>query len=233
MLNSNVTTSPSGAAQRKSGHLKSLFAWGAPMVTLLALAWGCASTLVFNPAFVNTATGDVFPLTPGDRAGFVLVRGNNSTPQAIEFVVTAERLVLSEENPDETTVITETYNLLTQPQNQANDLGVLIECPVLRVGLGENIDRPQSEPGLFIGATAVGVGGFGVPSGINPLDSEFGNFDCGDTIVYRAAEAGGSVGGVVVAAFVLDDETQPDQIQGIDTFVNTRTLIEEQQLESD
>jgi len=194
---------------------------------------GCNSTLFLNPAFVNSATGEVFPLTPGDRAAFVLVRGNNTTQSAIEFVVTAERLVPDDDDPDVLNPVLETFRLLTQPTAQANDLGVLLDCPVARVGLGENLDRPQTEPGLFVGATAVGAGGFGVPPNINPLSADFGNFDCGDTIVFQASTAGGAVGGVIVASFVLDDAGQPDVPSGIDTFVNARSLLEEQELDDD
>lgn len=196
---------------------------------ILAVLWfGCNGTLFFNPAFVNSTTGEIFPLTPGDRAGFVLVRGNNTTQSSIEFVVTAERLEPDPDDPDVLNPVRETFRLLTQPTAQANDLGVLLNCPVSRVGLGENLDRPQTEPGLFVGATAVGAGGFGVPPNINPLSIDIGNFDCGDTIVYQASEAGGAVGGVIVASFVLNDDSQPAVPTGIDTFVNTRALLEEQ-----
>lgn len=195
---------------------------------------GCNSALFFNPAFINSATGEIFPLTPGDRAAFVLVRGNNTTQSSIEFVVSAERLVPDEDDPNVMNPVLVTYHLLTQPTAQANDLGVLLDCPVSRVGLGEDtIDQPQSEPGLFVGATAVGAGGFGVPPNINPLSADFGNFDCGDTIVYQASTAGGAVGGVIVASFVLDDAGQPDPPSGLDTFVNARSLIEEQRLDDE
>ena len=200
------------------------------LIALMAAAWtgGCSSTLLLNPAFVNSTTGEVFPLTPGDRSGFVLVRVNNTTQNPIEFVVTAERLVPAPDDPTVTNQVTQSFRLLTQPTAQANDLGVLLDCPVARVGLGENIDRPGTEPGLFVGATAVGAGGFGVPPNINPLSADIGNFDCGDTIVYQASEAGGAVGGVIVASFVLNAESQPAVPTGIDTFMNARSLLEEQ-----
>lgn len=194
---------------------------------------GCNSTLFFNPAFVNSTTGEIFPLTPGDRAAFVLVRGNNTSQSAIEFVVTAERLVPDDADPDVLNPVLQTFRLLTQPTAQANDMGVLLDCPVARIGLGEVIDDPTTEPGLFVGATAVGAGGFGVPPNINPLSADFGNFDCGDTIVYQASTAGGSVGGVIVAAFVLDDAGQPDPPTGLDTFVNARSLLEQQELDDE
>lgn len=191
---------------------------------------GCNATLWLNPAFVNRSTGEVFPLAPGDRSGFVLVRVTNASDTPIEFVVTAERTEVSEDNPDETVVTAETYLLLVGTSQPANDLGVLIDCPVVRVGLGEDLDRPSTEPGMYIGAEAVGQGGFGVPSNMNPLSSEAGNFDCGDTIVFQARTAAGTAGGVVAAAFVLDDEAFSGEIVGIDTFVNARSFLEEQRI---
>jgi len=203
-------------------------------VTLaLAVLAGCNSTLIFNPAFVNQQSGDVFPLVPADRTNFILVRGNNTTTASIEFVITAERRIPSPEDP--TTIIPQltTRRVLTQPTQSANDMGVLFDCPVTRIGLGETLDRPTTEPGIFIGAQAVGAGGFGVPPNINPLDTTLGNFDCGDTIIFVASESASVAGGVVVFAFLLDDETQPQVIRGLDTFANARTLIEEQQIEEE
>jgi len=194
---------------------------------------GCPSTLVLNPAFVNNATGEIFPLTPGDRASFVFVRVNNTTDFPIEFLVTTERRVPSEDDPMETVIVTDSVRLQTQGTSLANDLGVLVDCPVVRVGLGEDLDRPTTEPGLFIGAQTAGFFGVGVPPNINPLDSDFGNFDCGDTIVFQASEAGNQVGGVTVRAFVLNDDEQASDPVGPDTFVNTRSLLETEEAEQE
>jgi hypothetical protein len=188
---------------------------------------GCNPTLYFNPSFLNQATGEVFPLAPGDRSDFIMIRVNNTTTVPIEFLITAERRVESDAGSDVFPVESESYRLLTQPSQQANDLGILLDCPVYRIGLGENLDRPFTEPGLFVGATAVGAGGFGIPGNVNPLNSESGNFDCGDTIVFQASEAVGTAGGVVASTFVLDDEELPDQSIFLDTFVNARSFLEE------
>jgi hypothetical protein len=107
----------------------------------------------------------------------------------------------------------------------------LFDCPIGRIGLGENLDRPSTEPGVFVGAEEIGVGGLGVPANVNPLSAAVGNFDCGDTIIFQASEASSAVGGVAVRSFILDDEALATEITGIDTFVNARSFLEEQQLE--
>ncbi len=199
---------------------------------MVVLAWvgagllGCNASL-FNPSFVNQQTGDVYPLAPGARSSFILIRANNTTSRAIEFVITAERQAPDPNNPDATVTELETRRVFTRPVSGANDVGVLMDCPVARIGLGEVLDQPQTEPGLFVGAQAVGAGGFGVPPNVNPLDASVGNFECGDTIVFRAAQSASVAGGVTVGAFVLDADTQPVVIRGLDTFLNARTLIEE------
>jgi hypothetical protein len=201
----------------------------AAAIGILAML-GCSASLLLNPSFVNQATGGVFPLTPGDRSGFVLVRGNNTSSVPIEFVITAERRETATDGSNNTVITSETYHLLTQPDNKANDLGVLIDCPVYRVGLGEVLDQPATEPGIFVGAQAVGAGGFGVPPNVNPLNADAGNFTCGDTIIFVASERAGVAGGVVVRSYVLPAASQPSQFEGLDTFVNARTLVEEEQV---
>jgi hypothetical protein len=201
-------------------------------LTLAAQA-GCSSTLLFNPAFVNQQTGDVFPLVPNARTSFVLVRANNVTTSPIEFVLTAERRVPSPADPDTFVLELETRRVITRSSPSANDMGVLFDCPVTRIGLGESLDRPNTEPGIFVGAQAVGAPGFGVPPNVNPLDAAVGNFECGDTIIYVASELASVPGGVIISAFLLDADAQPQAIRGLDTFANARTLIEEQTFEEE
>lgn len=211
--------------------MKRMSYYGLPLLMLMASAMvGCNASLLLNPSFLNQQTGEVFPLVPGDRTGFILVRANNASSASIEFVVTAERRLPSDDDPSGFTIEKQTYRLLTQPQQAANDLGVLIECPIFRLGLGEDLDRPNTEPGLFVNATAVGAGGFGVPSNVNPLNSDSTNFDCGDTVVFQAREAPNTAGGIVAASFVLDDEGFSGDIIGLDTFGNARALLEEQRI---
>jgi hypothetical protein len=187
---------------------------------------------LLNPSFVNFTSGGVVPLAPGPASGFILVRVvNNTSDEAIEFVVTVEREVQVSEGAEVVTQTTrETQRLITFPVGNASEQGVLFECPVTRVGLGENLNNPSTEPALFIGAVVGGIAGFGVPANINPLDARAGNFTCGDTIIFQANTRAGTVGGVEVRSFVLTAASQPSQHQ-IETFNNVRRFIEEQQRE--
>lgn len=198
----------------------------------LLTAWGCnQNATLFSDTFRNFTAGDVVPLTPGTGSQFVLVRLINETADAVEFVVTAERQVLVT-NEDGDAVIEstdETVRLRTLPVQTANEVGALFDCPVTRIGLGEDIDRPFTDPGLFIQlptATAVDQG-FGVPSNLLPLDSRAGNFGCGDTLVIRAIVSQNDVGNVKVQSFVLPASTQPTEFVGPHTFNNARLFLEE------
>ncbi|NOX57443.1 MAG: hypothetical protein GXP29_01125 [Planctomycetes bacterium] len=196
---------------------------------LSSLVVGCNASLLLNPAFLNQQTGEIFPLVPGDRTGFVLVRANNTSAVPIEFVITAERRLPSDDDPSGFVIEKQTFRVLTQPQQTANDLGVLIECPIFRLGLGEDLDRPNTDDGLFLGAQAVGAGGVGVPSNVNPLNSDSANFDCGDTVVFQVRAAPNTSGGVVASTFVLDDEAFSGT-SVFDTFGQARALLEEQRI---
>ena len=212
--------------------------------TVLALAslvcLGCGETgSLLNPSFANYALGGIYPVVPGASSGFVLARviNSTSTPTAenIRFVVTAERQIETTDDTGETFVETiyETVRLQTYPQSRANEVGVLFDCPVTRVGLGENIDFPSTEPGLFIGAVPGEAEGYGVPGHANPLSAAAGNFQCGDTLIFEAISESGSVGNVRVTTYVLGIDAQPPQISGPDTFNNARTVIEEYRFEED
>ena len=191
---------------------------------------GCGeNATLFNPSFVNFAVGGVVPLVPGPNSGFILARVVNNTPDNIRFVVTAEREteIIDEEGVSTIETTYETVRLPTFPTAQANEVGILFDCPVARVGLGENIDFPGTEPGLFIGAVPGEQEGFGVPGSANPLAAKAGNYDCGDTLIFEAASRAGTVGNVRVSTFVLDADEQPTQFSGPDTFNNARSVIEE------
>jgi hypothetical protein len=204
-----------------------------------AVVWGCSQeATLFSDTFRNFSEGDVVPLTPGAASELVMVRLINDTDQAIEFVVTAERQVLVVDDEGNAVIEStdETVRLPTLPLESANEVGALFDCPVTRVGLGEDIDRPTSEPGLFVqpaGQAADISQGFGVPSNMLPLDSRVGNFGCGDTIVIRAIESQGQVGSLKVQSFVLPWTTQPDTFLGPHTFNNVRIFLEQQVFEGD
>ena len=208
----------------------------AALLAMVLLLAGCGENAsLFSDSFRNYVSGNVVPLTPGEPSQFVLVRLVNNTRDAIEFVVTAERQYQVQDangNPVITTD-TETVRLRTFPVETASEVGALIDCPVTRIGLGEDINRPGSDPGLFIMEDADPnnlnlAQGFGVPSNIYPLDSRAGNFVCGDTVVYRVIESERGVANLKVEPFVLHWVDQPTEFTGPHTFNNARIFLEEQ-----
>jgi len=216
-------------------HLQSLSILAA--LTLLA---GCnPSATLFSDELRNLTSGNVVPLTPGQPSNFVFVRLVNETQDAIQFVVTAERqfAVLDEEGNRVIQTENETVHLNTFPLESVNEIGALFDCPVTRVGLGDDLNSITS-PGLFVldnfdpEDPTAGLGqGAGVTSGLGPLDSRVGNFGCGDTLVFRVIESQGSVGNLQVQAFVLLASTQPTEFTGPHTFNNARNFIESQVFE--
>ena len=211
---------------------------------LLTLAVACASTATFfNPAFLNSLYGGQVPVTPGPGAAFVLVRALNETDQGVEFIVTIERevLIIPKDGifpqDDEGNFIysteskRETLSLQTTAGGQASQAGVLFPCiesPVTIVGLGE--DLLPTDAAVFVGGEgAGGAAGFGVPAGnLNPLQLAVGNFNCGDTIIYRAFVSTGVVGGIGLQVYLLPGSEQPDIFTGPDTFVNLANYLDSQ-----
>lgn len=213
-----------------------------PLLTGLCLVGaGCGdSTSIFNRGFINVLAGGVIPLTPGPGATFVLVRCVNDTSQPVEFAVTIERLVLAlDENGDPqinplgrptTFPVRETVRLRTFPNGKARELGTLFPCgesPVTLVGLGENL--LPTDAAVFVGGADVGgAPGFGVRAGnLNPLQLSAGNFNCGDTIIFRAFEST-LVTGVGLESLLLPGSEQPSEFQSLNTFVTLQEILESQ-----
>lgn len=211
-----------------------------PMLGLMLIP-ACGGAGLFNPAFINATTGGQFPVTPGPGAAFVLVRGRNETGQNVEFIVTIERDVLvTDENGN--FQVDENGNFVTRPERQtvrlnagatgaSTDVGTLFSCrqsPVTKVGLGENL--LPTDAAIFVGGGgAGGVPGFGVTApNLNPLELNQGNFNCGDTIIFRAFRSVGVAGGVAVAAFLLPGSEQPSIFTGPDTFFTYQSFLESQ-----
>jgi len=207
---------------------------------LLLVFCGCGDNAsLFSDSFRNVISGNVVPLTPGEPSQFVLVRMVNNTRQAIEFVVTAQKQALTLDDQGNPVIEStdETLRMRTFPVETANEVGALFDCPVTRIGLGEDINRPFSEPGIFLlgevddpGNLPIG-GGAGVPSNVFPLDSTAGNFGCGDTLIYRVIESQEGTGSLKVETFVLPWSTQPTEFTGPHTFNNARIFLEEQIVE--
>ena len=208
-----------------------------------AISSGCGNgAALFNPAFVNSQLGGgVVPQTPGPGADFVLVRVVNSTGQPVEFIVTIDRDILDlddEGNPQRdqdgnllTVEQRETVRLLTAATGDSTESGVLFACSdsrITRVGLGENL--LPTDAAVFAGGTgAGGAAGFGVPAGsLNPLSLAAGNFNCGDTVIFRALVQTGQAGGIGLQSFLLPGFEQPSVFSGPNTFVNFQRFLETQ-----
>jgi hypothetical protein len=167
-----------------------------------------------------------------------MVRCLNQTGQPVEFIVTIEREVLvvdDDGNPEVdddgnfiTRPVRRTVRIATAATGLANEIGVLFACgrsPVTIVGLGENLLPTDSA--AFVNAEAGGSAGFGVAAGeLNPLRWDAGNFDCGDTIIFRAFLSNSVAGGVALQSFLLPGDNQPSEFTGPNTFVNTQEIYE-------
>lgn len=207
------------------------------MVLAPTVVVGCGSNVSFlNPSFVNTVQGGVVPLTPLPESQFILVQCVNRTQNPIQFILTIEREeTVSGDTVDGTDgevappqLVAETRFLDTFPEGQNSTIGILFECPVVRVGLGANLNFPEDDPGLFIGqpGDVAIIQGFGVPGRVNPLDARAGNFECGDTLIFEVITSTGIPGNVSVGTYVLPWDTQPTEYSGPNTFVNTRQLLD-------
>ncbi len=208
-------------------------------ISALALSVPACGTSVLNPAFVNTVSGGQFPVTPGPSSAFVLVRALNETGTPVEFFVTIEREVLKPDDNGEfvlddegnlrTEPVRETARILTGATGLSTDVGVLFPCgtsPVTLVGLGENLlstDRHIAVGGGGAGgATGVGI----TVENLNPLSLASSNFNCGDTIIYRAFRSTGTPGGVLVSTFLLPGSEQPFDFTGPSTFIEFQNLLD-------
>jgi len=184
------------------------------VATLLVGAGGCFDPLILNPAFVNQFQGGLFPFVPGRSNDLLLVRTVNTTNVTMRFLVTIERSRILSSGPNGGAINeSETTELFTTPGSKSNESGALFDCsaenPIARIGLGQNINRPDTEPGIFVGGVGDIEQGFGVPPNINPLSRDAGDFKCGDTVIFEAFTSANAPGGFKIRAFVLDADTQP------------------------
>ena len=119
----------------------------------LLIGMGCNKNAnLFSDSFRNLTSGNVVPLTPGEPSGLVLVRLINDTGDAIEFTVTAERSfrVIDDQGNSVIETTVETVRLRTFPADSVNENGALFDCPITRIGLGENIDQITAPDGLAV-----------------------------------------------------------------------------------
>lgn len=230
--------------------MKTVFAKIMAVALCGSVLTGCTGTASFlNPSFVNAFQGGQFPVTPGPNAAFVFVRCVNTTQNVVTFFVTAERTQLalddqgrpqlSETGELITETVVENVELTTEPSGRASEQGYLFECAnstVDRVGLGENllpgdaavfiIDPGEFDPTNPLGAQ-IGNGIEASSVGVNPLSLAQNNFNCGDTIIFRAFNSTGSAGGVRVETFLLPGSEQPFNVSR-QTFLNYERFLENQ-----
>ena len=229
--------------KRSIAHLSALSA------LLLSLA-GCTATVgLLNPSFVNASQGGIFPVTPGPNAAFVFVRCVNTTSSVVTFFVTAERTQfalddqgrqqLSESGVPITESVTESVELTTENIGRSSEQGYLFECSrasVDRIGLGENL--LPGDPAIFVINPAafdptnplgaqIGNGIEAASVGVNPLSRFRGDFNCGDTLIFRAFESTGSAGGIRIETFLLPGSEQPFDLER-QTFLNYEQFLESQ-----
>lgn len=186
---------------RTPGYIR--FGTLALSVALLSLTAGC-----LNPGFVNTVSNNIYPLAPGDEP-FVLVRMVNQTSAAITA------------NIDADFGIDETYGPITQNLSDYEEVGFLLEAPVVRVTLGD-IDADPFEPTL----QALFPTGLNVlfPIGLEPL--ELGqDYSMGDTIVYVFYNDSRSETSIRVSVGVIDGDTQLGPFRA-NTFDTVRQLLQ-------
>ena len=224
---------------------------GEPFSKFVALVTLCVSFLpggcgVLAPSFINTLTGGVNPRTPGPNADFVLVLAENATGQTIEFIITIERnvfdldetgaVLLDENGRGLTKPIRQTVRLCTTPGGGARSLGTLFACaesPVTLVGLGEELLATDRHV-LVGGDCATSAPGFGISiPRLSPLQLSFGNFNCGDTVIFEALEDSSVAGGIGVRVLLLPGSEQPSVFSGPNTFANLAEFQDAQRRENE
>lgn len=234
---------------RKLTMKRSVAPLSALSALLLTIA-GCTGTFgLLNPSFVNATQGGLFPVTPGPNAAFVLVRCVNTTSRVVTFFVTVERTQfalddqgnqqLSQSGQPITETVIESVELTTENVGRSAEQGYLFECShasVDRIGLGENL--LPGDPAIFVIEPAafdptdplgaqIGNGIDAGSVGSNPLSLLRGDFNCGDTVVFRAFESTGSAGGVRIETFLLPGSEQPFDLER-QTFLNYERFRESQ-----
>lgn len=208
MPQTHLTTSigqPSDTTGRRASPRSRLsrFAYLGALVFLLASATsGCLS-----PEFLNQQTGLVYPTAPGDQS-FVLVRVVNDTPATLDIPISWD------DGIQENTFFIEALT------PEGRETGVLIQWPVLRVGLGD-LDSPAT-PSIV--ASFPDGGTSFVPFGLAALERNV-DFENGDTVVFFINEDVRSDAFISVDAGLVEGEAQAGQAFRADPFETVRLLL--------
>jgi hypothetical protein len=179
-------------------------------MTKLNSRWLLAAALFFtalygclNPAFVNGLSGgSVVPLAPGDAPYIQVILANATTKYSIGVQLGWTPAYQG---------VTSAALAGIAPGAQH---GMLLGCPIDRIGLGNPLDLTLPALTLDDGTTVVNV-----PASAFPLTVSAGtDFSCGDSILFTVTEDRTNGYGIQVAAGRIEGSTQTGPFSGPDTF---------------
>ncbi len=169
----------------------------------MLLSLGC-----LNPNLVNSTTGRLYPLAPGDQP-FVLATVINDTLATVDLQI----------NVDEGRSTPSSY-FFTDLDPLSRTAGTLVPYPFLRIAIG-NLDNPfaPSIVGTFPDGLTIQVP-FGQPALVAGQDLKKG-----DTIIFHLVADTRSPTAIHVDTGVLDGSTQQGPFSREDTFAVARLLL--------
>ncbi len=173
------------------------------LLGLLACSTGC-----LNPQFVNSLSGNFYPVAPGGT-GFVLARVVNDTDATVDFQLTAD-----------TGTVTPSTVTFRGLDPLSREEGTMFAWPILRLGLG-NLDNPL-EPSI----TATFADGLTirVPFARAPLVGGT-DFQRGDTVVFRLTADSRSPTYIRVAIGRINGAGQQGPFSRANTFQVAELLL--------
>ena len=160
----------------------------AVVLCLLPTAAGC-----LNPDVVNSASGALYPIAPGDEP-FLLVRVINDTTATLDVPIVY----------DDGFSGTPPVYLINELSPEVRETGVLLDWPVFSVAAGSLTDPwfPSITANLPDGSTA------SVPFGLSALRAGV-DYDSGDTVIFYLNHDARSEAYMTVSVGVIDGATQP------------------------
>ena len=172
------------------------------LLGLLSLSTGC-----LNPALLNQQLGGYYPTAPGDQR-FVLVRVINDTPAVLDVPIVYD-------NGIETSIY-----LIDGLTPEGRETGVLLDWPVLRVGIGD-LDNPLL-PSII--ASFPDGGTSFVPFGQQSLQTGV-DYNNGDAILFYINEDNRSPLYITVSVGLIDGDTQLADFSRGDPFAMVTGLL--------
>ena len=176
---------------------------------LLMIAWLVpALTGCVNPNIVNSVSGSLYPTAPGDTR-FLLVRVVNDTEATLDVPIAFD---------DGTNA---TPYMISKLTPQGREAGVLLDWPILRVGIG-NLDNPLLATIIarFSDGTSLAL-----PPQVPSLTAG-SDYNQGDTIIYQLTSDARTPAAITVAIGRIDGSTQEGPFTRADTFETVQLLLE-------